>query len=110
MLHLQHLDGVLDHRETGEVVGREKVGDVAVHEDFAGLEVEDGGFGDPRVGAAEPEDLRLLAGTEGGEEAWVRGGGAGGPGGVAVEEVARVRVGREGEDVYDTDTSETDRG
>lgn len=44
------------------------VGDVAVHEDVAGLEARDGRFGHARVGAAEPEDLGRLALGEGGEE------------------------------------------
>ena len=34
-----------DHGLGGEVCGREDVGDVSVHEDVAGLEAEDGGFG-----------------------------------------------------------------
>lgn len=44
------------------------VGDVAVREDVARVEAEDGGFGDARVGAAEPEDGRVLPFGEGGEE------------------------------------------
>ena len=58
---------------------REHVGDVAVHEDVARLEAEHGGFGDARVGAAEPEDGWVLAGGEGGEEVGVVVGGCLGP-------------------------------
>lgn len=37
-------------------------------EDVAGFETEDGGLRDTGVGAADPENLRLLAGREGGKE------------------------------------------
>ena len=65
------LDRVGDDALAVEVRGREDVGDVAVHEDVAGFEAEDGRFGDAAVGAAEPEDLRVLACGEGGEEGGV---------------------------------------
>ena len=57
----------------------EDVGDVAVDEDVAGFEAEEGGFGDAGVGAADPEDLGVLAGGEGGEEGRFRLGGLLGP-------------------------------
>ncbi len=56
-------------------------------EDVAGEEVEDCGFGDAGVGAAEPEDLGGLAGGEGGEEGGVGVGGCVGPFFVLVEGV-----------------------
>ncbi len=62
------MHGVLDYAEGGQVGGGEDVGDVAVGEDGAGGEVQERGFGDAGVGAAEPEDLGVLAFCEGGEE------------------------------------------
>lgn len=47
-------NGVLNDGEDVEVGGGDDVGDVAMDEDLAGLETEKGGFGDSRVGAAEP--------------------------------------------------------
>ena len=57
----------------------QEVGDVPVHEDVAGLEAEDCGFGYARVRAADPEDLGLLAGGERREEVGLLLGGLGGP-------------------------------
>ena len=91
VLDLQVHDGVGDDAEGVEVARVQDVGDVAVDEDVAGLEAEDGGFGDAGVGAADPEDLGVLAVGEGGEEVWVFRGGFLGPGFVLVE--------REGEGV-----------
>ncbi len=85
VLHLQVQDGVHDDGLGGEVRGREDVGDVAVDEDVTRLEAQDGGFGHAGVGAAEPEDFRVLACGEGGEEVGVRLGGLGGPLFVLVE-------------------------
>lgn len=48
-------DGVFDDGEDVEVGGGNDVGDVAVNEDLARLETEEGRFGDSRVGAAEPD-------------------------------------------------------
>ena len=45
-------DGVFDDGEDVEVGRCDDVGDVAVDEDFTGLEAEECGFGDTRVGAA----------------------------------------------------------
>lgn len=72
VLDLEVRDRVRDHGLRVQVAGGQDVGDVAVHEDVAWLQAQHGGFGDARVGAADPEDLGLLAGGEGGEE--VRGG------------------------------------
>ena len=58
---------------------RQDVGDVAVHEDVAGLEAQDGCLWAARVRAADPENLGVLAACEGGEERWVRGRSAGCP-------------------------------
>lgn len=48
VLHLEVCDGVGDDGLGGEVCGGQHVGDVTVHEDVAGLEAEDGRFGDAR--------------------------------------------------------------
>ena len=72
-------DGIFDHGEGAEVRGGDDVGDVAVREDGTRGKVEDGGFGDARVGAAEPEDLGVLAGGHCFEEFGVLGGGLVGP-------------------------------
>lgn len=73
-------NGKADDAEGVEVARVQDVGDVAVDEDIAGLEAEDGGFGDAGVGAADPEDLGGLAVGEGGEEGWVLLAGFLGPG------------------------------
>lgn len=79
MLHLEMLDGVGDDGLGVQIPRREYVGDVAVHEDVAGLHAQHGGFGDAGVGAADPEDLGLLALGEGGEEVGFGGRGGFGP-------------------------------
>ena len=43
------------------------IGDVAMHKDVAWLKAQDGGLWAARVGASDPEDLRLLAAAERGE-------------------------------------------
>lgn len=93
MLDLDMLDRELDDAQQAQVGGVDDVGDVAVGEDIAGLEAEDGGFGFAGVRAAEPEDLGGLAFGEGGEEVGVGGGGGGGPFVVVLEaELPRVVV------------------
>lgn len=95
VLHLEVGDGVGDDALAVDVGGGQDVGDVAVHEDVARLEAEDGGFGDAGVGAADPEDLGLLAGREGGEEVGLVVGGCLGPLLVLVEgEFEGVCVGK----------------
>lgn len=84
------LDAVHDDALAAQVRGREHVGDVAVHEDVAGLEAQDRRLGDPAVGAAEPEDGGLLAFGAGGEEVGVRVGGVLGPVFVAGEVLGEV--------------------
>lgn len=53
----------------------EDIGDVAVHEDIARFEAEEGGLRAAGVGAAEPEDRRALALGQLFEELRVFGGG-----------------------------------
>ena len=79
LLHLQMRDRVRDHGLAGQVGGRQHVGDVAVHEDVAWLQAQDGGFRDPAVGAADPEDLRRLAFAQLGHQVWVVAAVVGGP-------------------------------
>jgi len=86
MLDLEVDDGVLDDGEGGQVGGCQDVCDVAMDEDIAGLEAEDGCFGDAGVGAADPEDFGRLAFGEGGEEVGVFFGDGGGPGFVGLED------------------------
>ena len=61
MFHFEGADSVGDDALGAEVARVEDVGDVAMHEDVAGLEAEDGGLWAAGVGAADPEDLRALA-------------------------------------------------
>lgn len=61
-----------------------------MHEDVAGLQAQEGRFGDPAVGAAEPEDGGVLAFGAGGEEVWVRVRGGLGPVLVAGEVLGEV--------------------
>ena len=64
-------DGVFDDGAGVQVARVQDVGDVAMHEDVAWFEAQDGGFGNAGVGAADPEDLGVLAAGEGGEEGGV---------------------------------------
>jgi hypothetical protein len=48
-------DGVLNYGLGVYVRGGDDVGDVAVDEDVAGLQAQEGGFGDAGVGAADPD-------------------------------------------------------
>lgn len=61
------------------------VGDVAVDEDIAGLEAEEGSLRDAGVTAADPKDGRVLSLCALGEEVGVLVGDGLGPGGVAVQ-------------------------
>ena len=54
VLHLQVDDSVLDNGGRVDVGWGDQVADVTVDEDIAGLETEKGSFGDPRIGATEP--------------------------------------------------------
>jgi hypothetical protein len=67
-----HLDDVgreLDHREAVEVRVDDDVGDVAVDEQLARLEVDELVGRDAAVGAADPQVLRRLLLQKAGEEA-----------------------------------------
>lgn len=47
-------DSVLDYRGGVDVGWGDQVADVTVDEDIAGFKAEKGSFGDPRIGATEP--------------------------------------------------------
>lgn len=61
MFDLEVYNRVFDHGCGVEVAGLDDVCDVAVHEDVSRLEAEDCGFRAAGVGAADPEDLWVLA-------------------------------------------------
>ena len=52
---LHVLDCVFNDGGNGDIGRGDDIGDVAVDEDVAGLEAEEGGFGDAGVGAADPD-------------------------------------------------------
>ena len=83
VLHLQHIDGELEHGQIVGVLGRGEIGDVAVHEELARIEVHDFVGGHPAVGAADPQILGRLLPLEALEETRVGGDLAFGPGAVA---------------------------
>lgn len=68
VLDFEMLDGKLDDRARAEVTGVEDICDIAVHEDIARVQAQEGGFGASRVRAAQPQDLWLLAICKGWEE------------------------------------------
>ena len=72
VLDFEMVDGVVDDGAGGQISRVHDVGDVAVHEDIARVEVEEGGLRAARVGAADPEDLGRLALGQGGEEVGFR--------------------------------------
>jgi hypothetical protein len=60
VLNFQVGDGVFDYGSGVDIIRGDDVRDVAVDEYFAGLQTQEGGFGDAGVGAAEPDlGLRL---------------------------------------------------
>lgn len=61
MVDAQVTDRVLDHGRGAEVAGVQDVGDVPVDKDIARLKTKKSGFGASGIGAADPEDLGLLA-------------------------------------------------
>lgn len=85
VLDLEVLDAELDGGQQGDVGRVDDVGDVAQHEDLAGLLVQHGGLGDARVAAANPQDIRRLALGAVLEELGVFGGDVRGPDLVGLE-------------------------
>jgi hypothetical protein len=77
VLDADQADGEVDGGGgAGIVVGSDDVADVAVHEYLAGLAVAHGGLGNARVGAAQPQHLRLLGLGQGLEQLRLAQGGA----------------------------------
>ena len=63
VLYAQLADRVLDDRQTISVGVVDEIGDIAMHEDLAGHQVDDLVGGNAAVGASDPEELgRLLCG------------------------------------------------
>jgi hypothetical protein len=85
VLDLEVLDAELDGRQQGDVGRVDDVGDVAQHEDLAGLLAQHGGLGDARVAAANPQDVGRLALGAVLEELGVFGGDVRGPDLVGLE-------------------------
>ena len=73
VLYFQHVDRELQHREIVGVLRGSEVGDVAVHEQLAGIEVDDLVGRHPAVGAADPQIFRRLLAFEPPKEAGVVG-------------------------------------
>ena len=61
VLYLEVIDSVLEDAERVHIRLRHQIADVAVNEEFAGLAAGEVFGGDTRVGAADPEEFRLLA-------------------------------------------------
>jgi hypothetical protein len=85
VLDLEVLDAELDGRQQGDVGRVDDVGDVAQHEDLAGLLAQHRGLGDARVAAANPQDVGRLALGAVLEEFGVLGGDVRGPNLVGLE-------------------------
>ena len=83
VLHLQHIDGELKHRQVVGILRRREIGDVAVHEEFARIKVHDLVGWNPAIGAADPQVLGRLLPFQALEKTRVGGNLALGPGPVA---------------------------
>src|SRR5580700_6605637 len=82
VLDLEDVDGELKHRQIVGILGRRQIGDVAVHEQLAGIEADDLVRRNPAVGAADPQILRRLLARQTPEKSGVRGDHPIGPGAV----------------------------
>lgn len=90
MLHLQHLDGELDHRQAIEVGVHDDVGNVAVDEHFTGGQVDDLVGRYAAVGTADPQVVGCLLPAQPFEEARIFALDRFGPGAVVVEQMLQV--------------------
>jgi len=86
--HLQDIHRELHHPQAVEVRVHDEVGDVAVDEQLAGQQPDDVVRGHPAVGTADPQILGRLLLRQFREKGGVLLTNAGGPGLVAVEEMA----------------------
>ena len=68
MFDFKVYDSIFNDGSRIHISRMEDIGDVPVYKDIARLETEDGGFGDPRVGTADPKNRGLLAFGETGKE------------------------------------------
>jgi hypothetical protein len=96
VLDLEVLDAELDGGQQGDVGRVDNVGDVAQDEDLTGLLAQDGGLGDARVAAADPQDVGRLALCAVLEELGVFGGDVLGPDLVGLEGSVQSVVWRSG--------------
>lgn len=96
VLDLEVLDAELDGGQQGDVGRVDNVGDVAQDEDLTGLLTQDGGLGDTRVAAADPQDVGRLALGAVLEELGVFGGNVLGPNLVGLERGGESVVWRSG--------------
>ena len=90
MFHFQGLDGELKHGENVHVARVHHVGDVAMHEHLARVEVEYFVGGDPAVRATDPQIAGRLLLREAGEERRIGPGLLFRPSGVALKEMAET--------------------
>ena len=84
VLHLDHIDGELEHREIVRILGRREIGDVAVHEQLAGVEPDNVIGRHAAVGTADPQIFGRLLGFEPAEEPRIGSDLALGPGAIVV--------------------------
>ncbi|MCY1402922.1 hypothetical protein D9M71_180840 [compost metagenome] len=68
---LEHVDGVLDHRQAVQVGVQYHVGHVAVNEQVAGQHTHDFIGRYARIGTADPEEFGRLLASKLGEEVWI---------------------------------------
>ena len=73
VLHLEHVDGELQHGEVVRILRRGEVGDVTVDKELAGIQAHDLVRGYPAVGAADPQIFGSLLTLQPLEEAGVDG-------------------------------------
>ena len=85
VLHLKHVDRKLEHRQAVEIGVDHEVGDVAVHEELAGIESDDLISWHAAVRAADPQKLRRLLARQAGKKRWVALDPIRGPGAIVVE-------------------------
>ena len=64
VLNLEFVYREVDHRKTIEIAVHNQVGNIAMHEDFTWHESDDFVGGNPTIGAADPEVLRVLLSRE----------------------------------------------
>src|SRR4051812_1625954 len=71
MLHVEHVDGKLEHRQIIGILRRSEIGDIAVYEQLTGVEANNRIRRHAAIGAADPEIPRRLLAFEPAEEAGI---------------------------------------